>query len=309
MTFSRAGVVGLVINPTSGQGEGARSGRRVRTLLEELGHEVINLSATNLLTATANARQAVIDGIRALVVVGGDGMVHLGVNAVAGTGVPLGVVAVGSGDDFARSVNLPVHKPAEAVAIIDRALAENRNCTVDAVRVSNPDTLDGRWYAGVLSAGLDAAVNARANRIAFPKGRLKYVRAVAGELSAFLPYGYRVTTDDGVWESEGTLVAVANTPMFGGGIKIAPNAAFDDGILDVVIAGPLSRMQAARLFPGTYRGSHLKHPAVQVLRSRTVLLEATGRGQRPPHAFADGEEIGPLPLLLEVHAGALHLLL
>lgn len=140
----RGDVLGLVINPTSGQGEGATSGRRVRELLVELGYEVLDLSGPDLVTATANARQAVIEGLRALIVVGGDGMVHLGVNAVAGTGVPLGVVAVGSGDDFARSVRLPVHRPRESVAVIDSALRANRTRTFDAVRVSNPETLDGR---------------------------------------------------------------------------------------------------------------------------------------------------------------------
>lgn len=303
-----AGTLGLVVNPTSGQGEGARSGREVAQLLTKLGYELLDLSGTDMRSATANARQAVINGVRALIVVGGDGMVHLGVNAVAGTGVPLGVVGVGSGDDFARSAGLPVHRPAAAVDVIDRALRNNSFRTVDAVRASNPDTIDGRWFGGVLSAGLDAAVNATANRISFPKGRLKYVRAILGELGTFLPYGYRITTDRGVWESEGTLVAVANTPMIGGGIKIAPNAEMNDGLLDVVLAGPLGRMQAARLFPGAYRGTHLKHPAVEVHRSRKVLLEASGKGQRPPYVFADGEEIGPLPLLLEVHAGALLLL-
>ncbi len=308
MTSLLSGPLGLVVNPTSGQGEGARSGAQVARLLTARGYELLDLSGPDMRTATANARQATINGIRGLVVVGGDGMVHLGVNAVAGTGVPLGIVAVGSGDDFARSAGLPRHRPLAAVNIIDHALRNETFRTVDAVRVTNPDTIDGRWFGGVLSAGLDAAVNTRANRISFPRGRLKYVRAILGELGTFLPYGYRITTDRGVWESEGTLVAIANTPMIGGGIRIAPNAQMDDGLLDVVLAGPLSRVQAARIFPGTYRGTHLKHPAVEVHRSRKVLLEASGTGQRPPYAFADGEEIGPLPLLLEVHPGALRLL-
>ena len=308
MTTVASETLGLVVNPTSGQGEGARSGAQVARLLSERGYDLLDLSGSDMRTATANARQGIINGICGLVVVGGDGMVHLGVNAVAGTGVPLGVVAVGSGDDFARSARLPIHRPAAAVHIIDQALKSKTFRKVDAVRVTNPDTIDGRWYGGVLSAGLDAAVNARANRISFPRGRLKYVRAILAELGTFLPYGYRITTDRGVWESAGTLVAVANTPMIGGGIKIAPNAQMDDGLLDVVLTGPLSKMQAARIFPGTYRGSHLKHPAVEVHRSRKVLLEASKIGQRPPYAFADGEEIGPLPLLIEVHAGALHLL-
>ena len=307
MTESRVRV-GVVINPTSGGGAGARHGRHTLAMLEGLGYEVSDLSGPDLLTATHNARQGAIEGLDALVVVGGDGMVHLGVNAVAATGVKLGVVAVGSGDDFARSLGLPRHNPQRSVDVIDEALRAGTHRAVDAVRVRHPHSLDGRWFAGVLCAGLDAAIAARANRIAFPKGRLKYVRAVIGELGVFKPYGYKITYDGGVWESPGTIVTIANTPMFGGGMRVAPEARFDDGLLDLVIAGPLSRLAALRIFPKVYRGTHVSHSAIMVLRTASVLIEATGAGARAPIAFADGEEVGPLPLQLDVHAGAIHLL-
>ncbi len=304
---TRAQPVGVVVNPTAAHGRGVRTGARVLDLLRGHGLEVLDLSATHAAQALGNARQAVIDGLAALVVVGGDGMVHLGVNAVAATGTPLGIVAAGSGNDLARTVGLPRHDAVEACGVVAAALQAGRARAIDAVRVTGADPMAGVWYAGVFSAGLDAAVNARANRLTWPRGHLRYVRAVIGELGVFRPYSYRVTTDDGVWESDGTLVAVANGPMFGGGIRIVPDARLDDGMLDVVVAGPLTRPQVVRLFPQLYSGRHLRSSAVRTLRSREVTIEA-GAGNPPPPAFADGEEIGVLPWHLRVHAGAVRLL-
>lgn len=307
------GPLGLVVNPTSGRGRGARAGERARELLEAAGHEVVELSGETLLDAVHRARQGVSDGLRALVVVGGDGMVHLGFNAVATTRTPLGIVAVGSGNDYARAAGLPLHKVDAAVRVILDALAAGRTRPVDAAHVAQPRSLDGRWFAGVLSAGLDAAVNARANRLTFPRGHLKYLRAVVGELGAFLPFGYRVRADhpDGSsseWLSAGTLVAVANSPMFGGGLLVAPDASIDDGELDLVTAGPLRRMQTVGIFPRLYRGTHVTHPAVTISRTTAVTVEPSDLGRTPPVAMADGEEIGPLPLRVEIHRGAVALL-
>ncbi|SFJ97569.1 diacylglycerol kinase family protein [Cellulomonas sp. KH9] len=300
--------VGLVVNPVAGTGQGTRVGRRAHRLLERAGHVVHDLSAPTLAQATSRARQAATAGLDALVVVGGDGMVHLGVDVVAGTDVPLGVVAVGTGNDVARALGLPRADVDKAVAVIDRALraAPQR---VDALRAGPPDGSASTWCAGVLSCGLDAAVNARANALNWPRGHARYLRALPPELAAFRPYGYRVQVDDTVWESAGTLVAVANTPWFGGGLPIAPDAVPDDGLLDVVLAGPLTRTQALGVFPRIYRGRHVDDPRVQVLRGRRVLVEAApALGPPPPVAFADGERVGALPLVVEVVPGALGVL-
>lgn len=300
--------IGLVVNPTSGKGRGATAGARTRERLAAAGHVVADLSGSSLLDAMHHARQGVIDGLDALVVVGGDGIVHLGFNAVATTTVPLGIVAVGSGNDFARAVGLPRHKVDVAVDVLLDALGQGRHRAVDAAHVSAPGRLDGRWYAGVLSAGLDAAVNDRANRLTFPRGHLKYMRALLGELGAFQPFGYRVTMGERVWDSAGTLVAIANGPAFGGGLKIAPHAQVDDGQLDVVLAGPFSRWGAVRILPRLYPGTHVRDDRVEVVRATEVLLEPTTAGLEPPVAMADGESIGRLPLHVDLHPRAVRLL-
>ncbi|ROS74482.1 diacylglycerol kinase family protein [Cellulomonas sp. PhB143] len=326
MNRHRSARIGVVVNPTAGRGHGLDAGRRAVTLLDAAGHDVVNLSATTAAGALENARAAV-RGTRpeaaggpvdALVVVGGDGMTHLGVNAVAGTTVPLGLVAAGSGNDAARELGLPVRDVRTGVRALLDALAAGPR-TIDAASVvalgAGADGTGGteggapaRWFCGVLSAGLDAAVNARANEIRWPRGRASYVRAVGSELRRFAPYGYRVTTEDRTWDSPGTLVAVANGPAIGGGIRIAPGALFDDGLLDVVVAAPFGRLRAASIFPGMYRGRHLGVEGIESFRARRVTLEPTGAGALPPEAFADGERIGPLPLRVEVVPGALRVL-
>lgn len=299
--------LGVVVNPTAASGRGADRGREVLEALDRRGHEVRDLTAPDADHARQQARQAVVDGLDALVVVGGDGMVHLGVNVVAETDLPLGVVAAGSGNDVARALDLPRHDVDAAVRRLEAGL-EHGGRPVDAVTAGVPGHSAQEWFVGVLSAGFDAAVNARANRLRHPRGRARYVRAVLAELGRFRPYGYRITTDDDTWESTGTLVAVANIPSFGGGMHIAPDARPDDGLLDVVIAGPLTRAGLLALFPRVYPGTHVEHPACQVLRTRTVLVEPSHLGPPPPDAFADGEHLGPAPLRIEVRPGAVRLL-
>lgn len=292
------------MNPVAGRGRGSGVGVAALDALRRRGHHVEDLSARDLLTATAHARRAAVAGLDGLVVVGGDGLVHLGAQVVADTDLPLGIIAAGTGNDVARSLDLPRGDVAASVTAIERALLTGPRA-IDAVSVGSPQQAAREWYLGALSCGIDAAVNARANALTWPRGAARYVRALGPELRAFRPYGYRIVMDDGVWESSGTVVVVANGPWIGGGIKIAPEAQLDDGMLDVVVAGPFSRAGVVRIFPGMYRGRHVRHPQVQVFRSRTVRVElAPELGGVPPDAHADGERIGALPLIAEVRPGA-----
>lgn len=319
---ARTGRVGLVINGSAGKGRAGKVAHEVREGLAAAGLDALDLSGPDLAGATSRARAGLARGLDALVVVGGDGMVHLGVNVVAGTGVPLGIVAVGSGNDVARDLALPVHDVGASVALIRDALGAAGTAgqgtdgpyrpwvrALDAVAVSRPGGPTEHWYMAVLSCGIDAAVNDRANRLSWPAGAGRYVRALVSEVSAFKPFGYRLTMDGRVWEGAGTLVAVANTRSFGGGMHIAPDAEPDDGLLDVVIADGLSRSALLRVFPRLYRGTHASHPAVQVRRARSVLIEPLiSHGAMPPVAFADGERLDALPLQCDLHPGAVRVL-
>lgn len=300
--------LGVVLNPTAGAGRGDRRGRQTLDELTGRGHEVVRLAGPDRATVLDRARAAAADGLDALVAVGGDGTVNLAAQVVAGTDLPLGIVAAGTGDDVVRALGLPRRDLSAAVRRIEDAI-ESGGLRIDAARVVPVDgSQDGTWFLAVLSAGFDAAVNARANTMRWPRGTLRYVRALTGELGAFRPYGYRVVTDESTWESAGTLVAVANTPSFGGGIRIAPDAVLDDGMLDVLVAGPLTRRGLLAVFPKVYRGAHMSHPACRVLRTRTVLLEPSELGAAPPVAYADGEPVGRLPIRVEAVPGAVRVL-
>ena len=307
MTSARGLRLGVVVNPTAGSGRGSARGEHVIAALGRRGHDVLDLTAADLTAATQHARQAVVDGLDALIVVGGDGMTHLGANVVAETDLPLGIVAAGSGNDVARALGLPLHDIDAALRRIEDGM-DGGPRRIDAVLTGAPDYSAHEWFVGVLSAGFDAAVNARANELRRPQGTARYVVALLDEIRRFRPYGYRITLDDETWESTGTLVAVANGPSFGGGMRIAPDARMDDGLLDVVVASGLTRAGLLAIFPRVFSGAHVRHPACQVLRTRSVLIEASPLGPHPPVAFADGERTGPLPLRAEVRPGALRVL-
>ena len=299
---------GIVVNPIAGRGRGARLGALTISELRDRGHDVVDLSGSSPQEARAAARRAVAHGLDALVVVGGDGIVNLGVNVVAETDVPLGIVAAGTGNDVARVLGLPRHDVGRSVATMERALADGPR-SIDLVSVGPPGYATRKWFVGVLSCGFDAAVNARANRMSWPRGPLKYWLAIIPELVRYRPYGYKVTTDDATWESAGTLVAVGNSSQFGGGFRITPEARLDSGVVQVLVASGLTRRGIARVLPLVKAGRHLGNPVLQVFDTREVLIEPVVRlGAPPPDAFADGEHVGPLPLRARIHPGILRVL-
>ncbi len=291
--------LGLIVNPTSGKNTGRRIGLEALTLLRAAGADVVDLSAADAVGALAHGRAALAEGaVDAVVVAGGDGMVHLGANLCAGTGIPLGIIAAGTGNDIARELGLPVRDAAESVARI----LDGRTRAVDAARLVT-GTGEERWFVGVLAAGFDAVVNERANQWSWPKGAMRYNLAILRELPVFRPIPYVLTLDGVRTETEAMLVAVGNGPAYGGGMRVTPDAAFDDGLLDVLVLNRIPVHEFLRVFPKVFSGAHTSHPAVEVVRARTVRLEATGIV-----AYADGERFAPLPVDLEVVPGALSVL-
>ncbi|MEU6527423.1 diacylglycerol kinase [Streptomyces sp. NPDC046924] len=284
----------LFVNPTAGRGRGARAARPAASALRAAGFSVRTVLGEDAADALARARDAVEQGTGALIAVGGDGMVNLALQAVVGTGTPLGLVAVGTGNDFARSLGMPLREPAAAGRMIADALKCGRVRDIDLGRVGD------RWFGAVLASGFDSRVNDRGNRMRLPAGRFKYDLAVLAELAALRPIPYRITLDDGaVREVEATLVAVGNGASYGGGMRICPGADLTDGLFDVTVVGDCGRARLLRVFPTVYRGAHVHLPEVSVFRASRVELaaeEVTG--------YADGEPVGPLPLTARCVRGA-----
>lgn len=236
------------------------------------------------------------EGVDGLVVVGGDGMAHLGINLATTHGVPLGIVPAGTGNDFARHLDLPRRDVRAAVDVVLHGVTR----TVDVGRV----TETGRRFGCVLSTGFDAAVNARANRLSWPTGRSRYHVAMAAELGAFVPTDLVIEVDGTAHEHRAMLVAVGNARSYGGGMRICPDADLTDGLFDVTVVDEISVLELLRLFPRVYSGRHVEHPRAHVYRGSQVALRAMGPGDPAP-AFADGEQVATLPVTAVAEPGAL----
>jgi diacylglycerol kinase (ATP) len=285
--------IALLTNPTSGKGKGARYRDVALGQLRDAGFVVRNLEGRDADEALDLARQCVADGVEALVVCGGDGMVHLGANAVATTGVPLGIVPAGTGNDVARYFDIPRKDP---LAAVDRVIA-GRTRTIDLARSGS------KYFVAVLSAGFDAIVNERANRMTWPKGQMRYNIATLAELRTFEPLPYSIELDGVSRRLDAMLVAVGNGPSFGGGLRITEGAVLDDGLLDVVIIKPMSKPDLVRTYPKLFKGTHVTHPQYEHHLARSVTVAAPGIV-----SYADGERFGELPLTIECAPGALSVL-
>ncbi|MEU1881703.1 diacylglycerol kinase family protein [Streptosporangium sp. NPDC020072] len=291
------GEIAVLVNPAA---RGGRSRGMLGPVLHRLrrgDRKVSVLVGDSAADALARARTAVAAGASALVAFGGDGLVHLAVQAVAETGVPLGIIPAGTGNDIATALGVPRGRPLE----VADAVLRGGSRTVDAVRTGS-----GEWFAGVLACGFDSRVNERANRISGPPGMARYLLALATELGSYRPIPFRITLDGPsgteTIERRAMLVAVGNTSSYGAGMRVCPGAVPDDGLLDVTIIDAVPVGRFLRAFPRVYRGSHITHPFVTTRRVRGITLEAPD-----VVAYADGERLGPLPLNCEVVPGALSL--
>jgi diacylglycerol kinase (ATP) len=290
--------VGLVVNPTSGKNRGMSLGLEVAQRMRASGHEVVDLSDETYAAARDRALGAIAQGLDVLAVVGGDGMVHLGVELAAETKTTLAIIAAGTGNDVARGLGLPVHDPVRAADLVTTGTPR----TIDAVR--HVDVHGERhWYVGVLGAGFDSLVNERANTWPWPKGQMRYNLAILRELPLFKAIPYVVTVDGVRHETKAMLVVVGNGPSYGGGMQVLPDAQFDDGLVDVMILHEISTLEFLKVFPTVFKGAHVGHPAVEIIRGSSVTLEAAGIV-----AYADGERFAPLPLTVEVVPGAVTVL-
>jgi diacylglycerol kinase (ATP) len=282
----------LVVNPTSGKGRAAAAADVATAGLTAAGHTVDRLVGTDGPDAERLCRAAVSGDVDAIVAVGGDGMAHLALQACAGTATALGIIPTGTGNDLANALGLPVDDAAASTAL----LADGVVRSIDAVRCGEA------WWACVLGTGFDAAVNDRANRMRWPRGRRRYDLAILAELRSYRPRHFVLDIDGMPAEVDAMLVALGNAPSYGGGMKVCPDAKLDDGLLDVVVVGPLTRRRFLRLFPRVFAGTHVADPSVTVFRGREVRLDG------PATAYADGEPMGPLPLTSRVEPGALRVI-
>ncbi|HEY5293915.1 MAG TPA: diacylglycerol kinase family protein [Gaiellaceae bacterium] len=270
----------------------ARLGLTGETLFSERPGHLIEL-----------ARQAVDDGATLVVAVGGDGTLNEVVNGIARRDVDLATIPLGTGMDFVRTYGIPTDFD-DAV----RVALTGTPRTIDAGRVDYR-TWGGepaeRWFANVGSVGMSGAVAQRVNGMSKALGgKATFFYALTRVFFEWENTEVTVRFADGS-ERRGRMhdVIVANGVWHGGGMKLAPDAVPDDGLFDVVLIGDVGKVDFLTTAPKLYKGRHVSHPRVEVVRSARVEVEA---GEHLP-IEVEGEQVGTTPATFELVPGALRL--
>jgi len=285
-------MIRFLVNPSSGGGKGARSLSRIRELAAAAGSEVwLSKDVEDL---TRLARQAVEEGVDRLVVAGGDGTFHHAEQGLAGSRCAMGLVPLGRGNDLARTLGVP-ETVEEAVEFALHGPIHN----IDLGRV------DSYCFAGYCGVGFDSEVAGYVHSGSrLFKGPLAYPVGVARNVLFYRSPKVRVEHDTGVIEGTRLFVSIVNCRRFGGGMIIAPDASLNDGLLDLVAVDDISRLELLRLFPKVYKGQHVGHRAVEIVRTRKVQISV----DRPMRMFSDGEpllEVDQQGVTVEIWPGAL----
>jgi diacylglycerol kinase (ATP) len=287
----------VIVNPAAGGGRALRS---VSWLRERLAARPdVRLEITHRRgEAEELAAEAGPGGHDRVIVVGGDGTVQEVVNGLLSSGEPaaMGVVPLGSGNDLARSMGLPVELASAWKVAIGAGTRR-----IDVAQARNGSGAERR-FASAGGIGFDAQVAAAmAERRGWQAGRAGYLLTTLAELRRFENRHVRLTIDGATETADVLFIAIANGAYYGGGMRIAPEASVDDGRLDVCVVGDISRLTVLRQLPNLYRGTHVNHPAV-TMRAGTV-IEAEGDGDTRVHL--DGEPFGGLPLRVTINRQAL----
>ena len=281
----------VVINPVSGSGKGAILGTEAAGFFSErrLSYQIITAtSADKLRSNLAEFLDSNVGLIEGVVAVGGDGLGHLVLQMVVPRRIPFSAIPAGTGNDFVRALGWGL----DEIKIQLNTVVSTPPAAIDLGLV------DSEWFGAVLSTGFDSVVNEKANKMNWPKGPMKYNLAIALELPRFKPLKYTIELDNQVIETEAMLIAVGNGGSYGGGMKVCPDAVMSDGLFDVMVLRPVSKVEFVRVFPTVFSGKHINHKQVDIYRTKRVSLHA------PAVAYADGERIGGLPVRAECIAGA-----
>ena len=278
----------LVVNSKAGKGRASKLTGKFEVLLKSnnLPYEIINKATFE--ETFSEYRLSIASGkFEKVVAIGGDGLVNLCLQEVAEQNIGLSVIPAGTGNDFARAVGS--HK--KSVNEIFNVVSSQDPTTIDLGLVTG--SFGKRWYVQVLSTGFDALVNDLANRINWPRGQMKYTLATLLTLARFKPISYELIIDDKQFKQDFMLLSVANGETYGGGMRICPHASNSDGVFDILLVRPVSKIVLLTIFPKVFAGKHIPHPRIEIIRGRNVQLSANAS------AFADGEFVSTLPIKIE----------
>jgi diacylglycerol kinase (ATP) len=291
----------FLVNPASGGGAAPGAVVPVARLLREGGATVDVTYSPGPHAMVQLVDEAVGRG-DVVVSVGGDGMLSSLAGLVSARGGTLGVLPAGRGNDFARMLGLPESPAGQAALLLE---GEVRSIDLLAVTVGE----SRRLVAGSVYAGVDARAAEIVDRATWLPRSLQYPYAALRSLATYQPGRYRVAVDGIEHEYGAATVVVANSAFYGKGMRIAPTASVEDGMLDVVVIEAAGRIALMRSLPKVYDGGHVDLDEVTVLTGKRVEVRGTARSPIP--LGADGEPLGPLPgvgaapAVVEVVPGAL----
>jgi len=295
--------ISVLVNSAAG---GDRGLSRTKTLVAELadrGWTVDLLKTDSVDDVAVRINEARTLGMTRLVLAGGDGLIHHALPALVDSSVAVGIVPVGTGNDFCRGLGLPTKR----TAALDEATGSAVKA-VDVLRIAVGEQV--RYVATVLTSGFSGRVNRRANEMIrrpwIPKGASRYTIATVAELASLEPVPFRLAFDDEpAIDHAACLIAIGNTAFFGGGMAVCPDAVHDDGAMDVTTIEPVSKATFVRVLPLVFSGRHVGHPDVTQRRCRRLVVTADEPW------WADGEELdfgdvtAPVEATVSVLPGAL----
>ena len=275
----------LVINPVSGQGRGTTIGTYVAGYLNQHKVEFTIVTGNSSVALSDHLKTFILKNpdCNGVIAVGGDGLLHIILQIVVPAQIPFTIIPAGTGNDFVRTLGWDLNE-------VDVQLNQVTTTSPTPIDLG---LVDGEWFGAILSTGFDSIVNEKANTMQWPKGPMKYNAAIAIELPRFVPRHYEITLDDRTISTEAMLIAVANGRSYGAGMLVCPNANIGDGLFDVMVLHPVSKLEFIKVFPRVFAGTHVSHPAVEIVRSKNVTIESNAI------AYADGERIGQLPIAAE----------
>jgi diacylglycerol kinase (ATP) len=287
-----------IVNPVAGNGRARRVWQRVRAAVEDL-RACEWVVTEGIGHARELAARAAARGYERVVAVGGDGTVFEVANGLAKTPTALGIIPAGTGNDSARNFGIP-GDPFAAARVATRGV----DVPIDLGEIRRAQT--STYFVSVAGFGFDAEVAWRVNRASRGWGKAlggtrPYLAGVLQTLWQYRSPPMRLSVDQRLVVRRMFMVAVANSPSYGGGMRIAPQAVPDDGLLDVCLVRDVSRLDVLRLVPRIYSGGHVSHPAVELVRCRELTADADHRVR----CHADGELVGELPVRVGIVPGGL----
>lgn len=284
----------ILLNPTAKRGKARRLLKRALDVFRQqsVRFEVRESQSSQHLTELA--RGASEEKPDLIVSAGGDGTHHYVINGLFESEVPLGLLPLGTGNDIAKGVGMPMDVRAAAGALLSGKERE-----IDLAQVG------AAVYACIAGVGFDSTVTGYANQHArWLSGSAAYTWSLLRCLPEYGPKQLEITADGESFSQDVVFAVVGNNVSYGGGIRLAPRAKLDDGLLDICVIPYMSRLELLWWVPRAYRGEHLRHPRIKYLQAREITLRATSRME----LFGDGEFLQELPATIEAVPRALRVI-